>query len=135
MLNVFGQFKAKNILENLALETFKQSKIGDEKIVNLSFVSASKIRELNYQYRGKNEVTDVLSFKADFFDKDFLGDILICKSQAKKQAKEQGAPFEKEVSLLLVHGILHLAGMRHQTPKDQEKMFSLQDKIISNFFK
>ncbi len=108
--------------------------LGAEKdiIINLSFVSGGKIRELNKKYRGENLATDVLSFKADFDSPHFLGDILICYSVAKQQAKEYNRNIENEVALLLIHGILHLFGFDHKTKKEATKLKEKEKEILGN---
>jgi len=59
-----------------------------------------------------------------------LGDVVISVTDAKKNAKKAGHPTEKEICLLLVHGILHLCGHDHETLTDEKKMFHLQDQFM-----
>ena len=61
----------------------------------------------------------------------FLGDIVICKNVAKKQAKEFGHSLKREVCFLALHGLLHLLGYDHIDPEDEKVMNFLQDKIMS----
>ncbi|MBI5221953.1 MAG: rRNA maturation RNase YbeY [Candidatus Magasanikbacteria bacterium] len=101
-----------------------------KKDVSLVLVGDKKIQELNKIYRHKNKVTDVLSF-GDWDDKNFLGEVIICLPQAKRQAKKYGTTLKQELARLLVHGILHLAGFDHEKSKQEEKkMFKLQEEII-----
>jgi probable rRNA maturation factor len=98
--------------------------------VNVSFVSDQEIRRLNRMYRGKDSVTDVLSFGAG--DKEVsgqLGDVLISYPQAVRQAED--GDIELEIADLLVHGILHLMGYDHEQAADADEMFPLQDTIIA----
>ncbi|MBU1085811.1 MAG: rRNA maturation RNase YbeY [Candidatus Beckwithbacteria bacterium] len=79
-------------------------------VADLSFVSEKKIKDLNKKYRKKNQATDVLSFPLDDMKLGpdgvvRLGDIVICKSQAKKNGNS--APF------LIRHAMLHLLGVHH----------------------
>ena len=94
--------------------------------VGFAFVSAAKIRELNKQFRGKDKVTDVLSFPDGDINpetgKKFLGDVLICKAEAKRRGMS--------IVLLQSHSILHLFGYDHETDADYIKMCELQDEII-----
>lgn len=101
-----------------------------DKTLSVQFVSEKKIRELNKKYRGIDKVTDVLSFGLDGED---LGDIFVCYSQIKKQAKSYGVSVKEEMVRMLTHGILHLLGFNHQNKSDEEKMFGLQEKIIKDF--
>jgi len=108
------------------------------------FVRDHAIRKLNSEYRGKDSATDVLSFPseddtdsvgADIIDPviiepgqiDHLGDIVISTDTALRQAEEAGHSFEREVSELLIHGILHLCGYDHET--DLGEMNSLEMKL------
>ncbi|MEK9183405.1 MAG: rRNA maturation RNase YbeY [Patescibacteria group bacterium] len=101
-----------------------------KKNISVVLVNDEKIQELNKIYRKKNKVTDVLSF-GDWNDKDFLGEVIICLPQAKRQAKKYGTNLKQELTRLLAHGILHLAGLDHERSKTEEtKMFKLQEQII-----
>lgn len=99
------------------------------------------IHELNREYRGVDRPTDVLSFPMySFTDDDMpeegpapvvLGDIVISAERAKEQAVEYGHSFQREISFLTVHSVLHLLGYDHEVSEEAEKeMFSLQDKIM-----
>ena len=94
--------------------------------VSIAFVNNKTIRFANRVYRGKDSVTDVLSFSL----KKNSGEILVSYSQAKTQAKETGHGVRDEISFLIVHGLLHLFGHDHEKPKEAKKMFDLQKKII-----
>jgi probable rRNA maturation factor len=76
-----------------------------------------RIRELNQRFRGKDRSTDVLSFPAapDFAGHGQGGDLAISLETAARQAAECGHPLEIEVKVLLLHGLLHLAGYDHET--------------------
>jgi len=99
------------------------------------------IHELNREYRGVDRPTDVLSFPMySFTDDDMpeegpapvvLGDIVISVERAKEQAVEYGHSFQREISFLTVHSVLHLLGYDHEvSEKAENEMFSLQDKIM-----
>ncbi len=99
------------------------------------------IHELNREYRGVDRPTDVLSFPMySFTDDDMpeegpapvvLGDIVISAERAKEQAVEYGHSFQREISFLTVHSVLHLLGYDHEVSEEAEnEMFSLQDKIM-----
>jgi probable rRNA maturation factor len=84
------------------------------------------IQALNNKYRGKNAKTDVLTFPCEIKNIPFKGDILIDVSVADTQKGKH--TLEKEVTLLFIHGLLHLAGMDHITKKDQTKMSLFEEK-------
>ncbi|MBE0449797.1 MAG: rRNA maturation RNase YbeY [Clostridia bacterium] len=98
--------------------------------VSLLFVDNDKIQLLNKEYRGKDLITDVLSFPQyesikndginDFFV--YLGDIVISLDQANLQAAEFGHSIEREIVYLVVHSLLHLLGYDHMIDKDKTEM-------------
>lgn len=73
-----------------------------------------RLRELNRTFRGKDKPTDVLSFPSAGIP-GFLGDIAISADRAQEQAGERGHTIEQEISILLLHGVLHLMGHDHET--------------------
>jgi probable rRNA maturation factor len=72
------------------------------------------VRELNRQYRRKDKATDVLSFPAAESAGDIAGDLVISLETALRQAIERGHSLETEIKVLLLHGLLHLAGYDHE---------------------
>ncbi len=98
--------------------------------VDVSFISDEEIRRLNRMYRGKDAVTDVLSFASgDGGVSGQLGDVLISYPQAARQAED--GDIELELADLLTHGILHLLDYDHEQAADADVMFPLQDKIVA----
>ncbi len=127
--------------------------------VSLLLTDDAKVRELNRQYRGLDETTDVLSFSAqhgghwqgdngdapdaeggnaDFPMPDYepppLGDIAISLPQAARQAEAAGVPLERELALLLVHGALHLLGHDHLDDGAQAAMQRLEQGALAAIF-
>lgn len=96
--------------------------------LSIAFVSEQAIRRINKTYRKKDKVTDVLAFEFP------LGEVLICYSQAKRQAAERGHTVKQEVLDLLIHGILHVFGYDHEKPKDAKLMLPLQAKIFRKLY-
>jgi probable rRNA maturation factor len=78
----------------------------------------AELKSLNLRFRAKDVTTDVLSFPSG--EKNPLGDIAISLGRARVQARERGHSIETEVCILLLHGVLHLMGMDHET--DRGKM-------------
>ncbi len=119
--------------------------------IDLAIVGEKKIKTLNRIWRGKDKATDVLSYESGKWkvksgklkdqnkkqkfifapEKNFhLGEIIICAPVAARQAREDGHSLDKEMAVLLIHGILHLAGYDHEkSQKEAKKMFDLQKKI------
>ena len=120
----------------------EELKLKDKNIeVSLNLVGEDKIKELNNKYRGKNEVTDVLSFPLGEsglkrYDILPLGDIFICLPFAVKESKRQDVGLEKELAWLTIHGFLHLLGYDHEkSDSDKKKMFRLEIKILNKLKK
>jgi probable rRNA maturation factor len=75
-----------------------------------------QMRGFNRDFRGRDQVTDVLSFPgAAWLEDGHLGDVVVCVPQARRQAAAQGEPIEREVRRLLLHGVLHCLGYDHET--------------------
>ena len=99
----------------------------------------SFIKELNREYRGKNRATDVLSFPmitgADTGpNPHLLGDVVISVETAARQAKKRGIKLIDEVSMLLVHGVLHLVGYTHDSSSDSKLMTEETNRIQAVMF-
>ena len=111
----------------------------DNAIFNIIIVDDETIHKLNKEYRGKDSVTDVISFALeddDTFVKTeyrILGDIYICVNKAKSQALEYGHSFLREISFLTIHGLLHLLGYDHMVKEEEEVMFKLQEMILNEY--
>jgi len=88
--------------------------------VHVALVSDRRVRELNHRYRGKNAATDVLSFPAEHerpgrsVRAAILGDIVIARGVAKRQARAAGHGERTELRVLALHGLLHLLGYDHE---------------------
>src|SRR5688572_10638822 len=91
----------------------------------VALVSDARMRALNRQFRGKDKVTDVLSFPAQ--TRGFLGDIVIASGIAKQQAKEAGHSLNTEIRVLALHGLLHLLGYDHDA--DDGKMARVEARL------
>jgi probable rRNA maturation factor len=90
----------------------------------------AELRRLNRAFRGKDAVTDVLSFRAGPLPNSkaryrgrgserngVLGDLAISVPRARAQARQFGHTLEHEIRILMLHGLLHLLGMDHQTDR------------------
>jgi probable rRNA maturation factor len=81
--------------------------------VSVLLTGDQAIRTLNRKYRRKDQRTDVLSFPASD-GAAVAGDLAISLETAFRQAQEQGHTLEMEIKVLLLHGLLHLAGYDHE---------------------
>lgn len=109
---------AQNVFSELRVSSYQLS---------LVLCGDRKIKTLNTKYRGKEKVTDVLSFPYD----NKSGEVVICIAQAKRQANMHQLPLQTELIDLLIHGILHLRGYDHMKDREAKKMFALQDKLVN----
>jgi len=82
--------------------------------VHVLLAGDATLRRLNKSYRGKNTATDVLSFPAAEIGMGVAGDLAISLETAARQAKRFGHSLRDEVRVLLLHGVLHLAGFDHE---------------------
>ncbi len=115
--------------------------------ISVSFVGEEEIRQLNREHRGRDAVTDVLSFPLLEFDEDgdavfdeydyeegaaLLGDIVICLPRAGQQAAEYGHSLLREVSFLTAHSMLHLLGYDHVDDEEGERIMNeKQERILT----
>lgn len=137
-------------LYNLALELVGQTDVKFE--VNVSFTNKKNIHQINLETRNVDRPTDVLSFptidnptRAILTEEHFcglinpqndaciLGDVVICTSVARQQAKQYGHSYKREVCFLALHGLLHLLGFDHETDADEKQMTALQKEILDKF--
>ncbi|MCI9261005.1 rRNA maturation RNase YbeY [uncultured Adlercreutzia sp.] len=110
--------------------------------VSVSFVDNATIAELNERFRNIEGPTDVLSFECDNIADDItaadgpacplyeLGDVIIAPDVAEAQSQEYGNSLEQEVSLLLVHGLLHLCGYDHIEDDEAEIMEAREAELL-----
>jgi probable rRNA maturation factor len=84
-------------------------------VISVSIVDDKEIQVLNKKYLNKDYATDVLSFNMDEEHEGqyYLGDVIVNKQQAQRQAAEFGNSVEEEISELVAHGVLHLLGVHH----------------------
>ena len=88
--------------------------------VSVLLTTDAAIRRLNRQFRGKNKATDVLSFPAEApGPMKIAGDLAISIPTARRQAEERGHPLAIEIKVLMLHGLLHLAGYDHEIDAGQ----------------
>lgn len=136
----------KKFLESVADKTLKNLPVlinrSKQIDIDLVIIGEKRMRSLNRIWRKKDKTTDVLSFGNEQGDLKFkfitpqdntlyLGQIFICYPVMMKQARQYGYLPREEMSRLLVHGILHLAGYDHErSGKEDKKMMDLQERIL-----
>lgn len=132
-----------SLLKNVLVHAYNVEKFTNSVEVAISIVSDEEIQKLNYEYRGKNVPTDVLSFtsysRKSIEEADFstfplpIGDIIISFDRAKEQAIEYNHSLDRELAFLAVHGFLHLVGYKHDSEADEKVMFAKQEQILKEF--
>lgn len=143
------------LFQRVAETVLKVVGIKDKTEISLAVVGDGRMRKLNKMYRARNRVTDVLAFanksvipylakafprlkkgqKIEFIEPPDnvkrLGEVIICYPRAKKQAKRLGHSLEKELTVLLIHGILHLLGYEDEKgEKEAKEMKEMGEKIL-----
>ena len=106
--------------------------------LNVVLVDRTEMTELHITWMHEEGPTDVLSFPMDELRRDsheegVLGDIVLCPDVAREHALDAGHSEEHELSILSVHGLLHLIGYDHANPKDEKIMFNLQEALVSRW--
>ena len=150
MIYVLGATQAeKELLKGVLAEglSFMSASEAD---LDVRMVGTRNIRTLNRDTRNVDRVTDVLSFptleKAELpldpakypFDVDpatgrvYIGSIAICRKKAAEQAKEYGHSYERELSYLAVHGMLHLLSFDHMEEGEKAQMRKAEEDILSS---
>jgi probable rRNA maturation factor len=118
---------------------------GADAELGLFIATGERVRRLNRDYLGRDEPTDVLAFSArEEIGADrppfvqppdgvlHLGEVIISYPQAVKQAKEYKHSVEREILILIIHGVLHLLGYEHDTPELELKMRAREKEVTSH---
>jgi probable rRNA maturation factor len=101
--------------------------------LSVALVGNAEIQRLNARYRKMDYPTDVLSFPVEnrrFVGERLLGDVIISVQKARQQAKERRRSLDKEMVILLIHGVVHLLGYDHErSAKEARIMQRLEKKV------
>lgn len=121
-------------------ETLLQEEIDFDCTVSLTYTDNAGIRAFNLEYRGKDAVTDVLSFPMFDTEKETiyaldgmpaeLGDVVLSLERANEQARLFGHSFAREAAFLCVHSVLHLLGYDHERSKDEDRLMREKQRAI-----
>ena len=118
-----------------ALTVLAHQEKSSEAEINIVITDNTVLRQMNMEYQGIDEPTDVLSFESGVIDPEteieILGDILISFPYAQEQAKKLKHDLEEELQLLITHGCLHLLGFNHHDKITKSEMWKAQDEILS----
>ncbi|MCZ2111684.1 MAG: rRNA maturation RNase YbeY [Dehalococcoidia bacterium] len=127
-------------LGDLARRVMEGEDIGPGTGLSVLVTDDDEVRQMNHQFLGIDEPTDVLSFpdEADGFvegiaTEPYLGDIAISLPTARKQAEQAGHSIDAELAHLLTHGILHLCGYDHvDSPEDEATMRAREEHYLGD---
>ena len=113
--------------------------------LGLFIATGERVKQLNRDYLGRDELTDVLAFSAreevggghpPFVPPPdgvlHLGEVIISYSQAVKQAEEYKHSVKEEILILIIHGVLHLLGYEHDKPELELKMRAREKEVMSH---
>jgi probable rRNA maturation factor len=109
--------KTKDKLPACPFVDIKDDILGKDYVLSVAFVSESVSKKLNKNYRQKDYPANVLSFP--FSEKS--GEIVLCPSVIKKEAKNFDRTFRQFIGFLVIHGMLHLKGMEHSSKMEREE--------------
>ena len=101
--------------------------------LGILFVGDQRMKSLNRRYRGKDRTTDVLAFamrEAPHASAGLLGDVVIAVPTAVRQAKEGQRSLDEELTVLLVHGVLHLCGYDHERSEKEARRMQRRERMI-----
>jgi probable rRNA maturation factor len=90
--------------------------------ISIAVVGDAEMRRLNRDHLGHDYTTDVLSFVLDDSEARLLGEIVVSSDVAVREAARRGVDAGDELLLYVVHGLLHLVGMRDKSPSDRAGM-------------
>jgi probable rRNA maturation factor len=125
--------------ERLALFVLSMEGVPEMTELSIALVDEDEMAHLNVQYRGIEGPTDVLSFGCDEpcptpgDEPITLGDVVIAPMVAERQAAELGHSVERELDVLLVHGVLHLLGYDHEAEDDAGAMAAREAALLEAY--
>lgn len=120
-------------------ESLKHEGWGTNYEVSILFVDNEEIKRLNFEFRGIDRPTDVLSFPLvskdehdEFLEYNLLGDIVISLEKALEQSREYGHSFEREIAFLVCHSMFHLMGYDHDNDERAKEMRGKEELVLSS---
>jgi len=117
--------KTKGKLPCLPFVLLKEDILGKKYSLSIAFVSEKQSQKINKKYRNKNKPTNILSFLLS--EKE--GEIIMCPTVIKKEAKNFEKTFDQFLGFLVIHGMLHLKGLEHSST-----MELLEEKYDKKYF-
>ena len=131
-------------LRSIAEQVLVAQEVGATAGLGLVIATQERVRELNRNYLGRDRPTDVIAFSMLPGEEDrtsfvpppdgvlHLGEVIISYPQAQIQAEEHGHSIEKELTILIIHGVLHLLGYEDEKP-ELKRVMSVREKEILGY--
>lgn len=101
--------------------------------LSINFISSSELREINQKYLKHDYNTDIITFNYSNKLKEIDGEILISFQEARLNAKKYKTKYDKEISRLIVHGLLHLLNYNDNNKKNRTLMKQIENKLINRY--
>ncbi|MBW3562789.1 MAG: rRNA maturation RNase YbeY [Actinobacteria bacterium] len=126
-------------LAAIAAHVLRAQGVPEDMELSLLLVDEPTMASLNEEHLDGDGPTDVLAFPIDRPGEapdgvpSILGDVVLCPPVAARQAEQAGHPPEDELRMLTVHGILHLLGMDHAEPDEEQQMFGRTDELLASY--
>jgi probable rRNA maturation factor len=142
LTNESGVVLVESELQDVVLFGMSQMRVHPDAELAIVLVDETAMGQLHLQWMGEPGPTDVLSFPMDELRpgrdgetsaEGILGDIVLCPTVAASQAEAAGHSVMAELSLLTIHGLLHLLGYDHAEPEEEKEMFGLQADILKKY--
>ena len=105
----------------------------DVSFLSISFINSEELREINKEYLNHDYETDVITFNYSKKLKEIDGEILISFEEANRNAKKFNATYGKELSRLVIHGMLHLLNFDDKDKKSKKIMKQAENKLILKY--
>lgn len=123
---------SRKIVSSIERVISRSLKLKKDLKVNVVITSPGKSKKLNKQFRHKNYIPDVLTFRYGE-ENSTMGEIFIVPEVVKRQAKERHHAQSDEFTILLIHGIVHMLGYEHENVSEAKKasMKRLEKKLLS----
>jgi probable rRNA maturation factor len=156
-IDIQRRSRASGLPSDILLRRWARAALHDLQLcaaITLRLVGASEGQRLNHNYRGADYATNVLSFEYGFADSEtpargraagaagaviaagalaqptLGGDIVLCVPVIAREAREQGKSLRAHYAHLVIHGVLHLAGIDHQTPRSAARMEARERRLL-----
>ena len=123
--------RARHIPGDRRLRAWARAALAGPASVTLRFVAESEGRRLNREFRGRDYATNVLSFAYGRAGGRLEGDVVICAPVVSREARAQAKAVPAHYAHLVVHGLLHLQGYDHESPREARRMQGRERRVLA----